>query len=89
MEHYAGIDVSFELSSVCVVDVQGKIVKEAKIASEPEAIGDKMVRRGERSDVPSTTLHALKRIPLSGAAVSLAMSCCRPWVEISCLKVKA
>ena len=27
---HAGIDVSFELSSVCVVDAQGKIVKEAK-----------------------------------------------------------
>jgi transposase len=36
MEHYAGIDVSLELSSVCVVDAQGKIVKEAKVASEPE-----------------------------------------------------
>lgn len=38
MEHYAGIDVSLELSSVCVVDAQGKMVKEAKIASEPEAL---------------------------------------------------
>src|SRR5438034_11154603 len=38
MEHYAGIDVSLELSSVCVVDAQGKIVKEAKVASEPEAV---------------------------------------------------
>ena len=36
MEHYAGIDVSLELSSVCVVDAQGKIVKEAKVASDPE-----------------------------------------------------
>jgi hypothetical protein len=36
MEHYAGIDVSLELSSVCVVDTQGKIVKEAKLASAPE-----------------------------------------------------
>ena len=34
MEHYAGIDVSLELSSVCVVDAQGKIVKEAKVASD-------------------------------------------------------
>jgi len=25
MEHYAGIDVSLEQSSVCVVDAQGKI----------------------------------------------------------------
>src|ERR1700730_16182217 len=38
MERYAGIDVSLELSSVCVVDAQGKIVKEAKVASEPEAV---------------------------------------------------
>ena len=34
MEHYAGIDVSLELSSVCVVDAQGKIVRETKVASE-------------------------------------------------------
>ena len=38
MEHYAGLDVSLELSSVCIVDAQGKIVKEAKVASEPEAL---------------------------------------------------
>ena len=38
MEHYAGIYVSLELSSVCVVDAQGKIVREAKVASEPEAL---------------------------------------------------
>ena len=38
MEHHAGIDVSLELSSVCVVDSQGKIVKEAKVTSEPEAL---------------------------------------------------
>jgi hypothetical protein len=38
MKQYAGIDVSLELSSVCIVDAQGKIVKEAKVASEPEAL---------------------------------------------------
>ena len=38
MEHYAGIDVSLELSSVCVVDAGGKIVAEAKIESHPDAI---------------------------------------------------
>jgi transposase len=38
VEHHAGIDVSLELSSVCVVDSQGKIVKEAKVTSEPEAL---------------------------------------------------
>src|SRR6201984_2814268 len=38
MNHYAGIDVSLECSSVCIVDVSGKIVREAKVASEPEAL---------------------------------------------------
>src|SRR5438874_13013193 len=40
MDHYAGIDVSLEQSSVCVVDAGGKIVREAKVASEPEALID-------------------------------------------------
>src|SRR3979490_1153801 len=38
MEHYAGIDVSLERSSVGVVDALGKIVKEAKVSSEPAAL---------------------------------------------------
>lgn len=38
MEHYAGIDVSVESVSVCVVDAVGKIVREAKLASEPEPL---------------------------------------------------
>src|SRR4051794_16208185 len=38
MEHYAGIDVSVEWSSVCVVDGGGKIVREGKVASEPDAL---------------------------------------------------
>ena len=38
MDHYAGIDVSLECSSVCVVDANGKILREAKVASEPEAL---------------------------------------------------
>lgn len=38
MDYYAGIDVSLEYSSVCVVDATGKIVREGKVASEPEAL---------------------------------------------------
>jgi transposase len=40
MDYYAGIDVSLEYSSVCVVDGSGKIVREAKVASEPEVLID-------------------------------------------------
>ena len=38
MEQHAGIDVSLEASHVCVVDAEGKILKEAKVTSEPDAI---------------------------------------------------
>src|SRR6201982_1946695 len=69
MEHYAGIDVSLELSSVCVVDAQGKIVREAKVASEPEALlaffaslGFEVKRIGLEAGPLSQWLHAgLKR----------------------------
>jgi transposase len=38
MNYYCGIDVSLEQSSVCVVDAKGRIVREAKVLSEPEAL---------------------------------------------------
>lgn len=38
MENYIGIDVSLELSSVCVLDASGTVLREAKVESEPEAI---------------------------------------------------
>ena len=38
MDYYAGIDVSLECSSVCVVDANGTIVGEGKVASEPQAL---------------------------------------------------
>src|SRR5215813_7048397 len=38
MDHYVGIDVSLEASSICVVDSNGKIIREGKVASEPGAL---------------------------------------------------
>ena len=38
MEHYVGVDVSLELSSLCVLDATGKPIREAKVASEPDAL---------------------------------------------------
>src|SRR5262245_7975763 len=37
-DYYAGIDVSLECSSVCIVDGSGRIVREEKVASEPETL---------------------------------------------------
>ncbi len=38
MTYFAGIDVSLEESSICVVDAGGKIVREVKVLSEPESL---------------------------------------------------
>ena len=38
MDHYAGIDTSLEQSSVCVVDADGRIAREDKVASDPDAL---------------------------------------------------
>jgi len=38
MEHFAGLDVSVKDASICIVDGTGKIVREAKVASEPDAL---------------------------------------------------
>ena len=46
MEYYAGIDVSLECSSVCVVDASGKIIREGKVASEPDALISWLKSRG-------------------------------------------
>src|SRR5215469_13550093 len=38
MDHFAGMDVSVKETSVCILDDAGKIVKEVKVASEPQAL---------------------------------------------------
>jgi transposase len=38
MDHFAGLDVSVKETSVCIVDETGKIVREVKVASEPDAL---------------------------------------------------
>jgi hypothetical protein len=37
MDHFAGLDVSIKDTSVCVVDEAGRIIREVKVASEPDA----------------------------------------------------
>lgn len=46
MKYYAGIDVSLEYSSLCLVDSDGRIVREAKVLSEPDALIDWFATQG-------------------------------------------
>lgn len=38
MDLFVGLDVSVRMTSVCLMDVNGNILKEAKVESEPQAI---------------------------------------------------
>ena len=38
MDHFVGLDVLVKETSVCIVDATGKIVREVRVASEPEAL---------------------------------------------------
>ena len=38
MDHFGGLDVSVKETSICIVDDTGRIVKEVKVASEPQAL---------------------------------------------------
>ena len=76
MSYYTGIDVSLEYSSVCVVDGAGKIIREQRIASEPEALiawfrglGFGLERIGLEAGPMSQWLHAAMRA--AGLAVEL------------------
>jgi transposase len=64
MDHFAGLDVSVKETSVCIVDDTGRIVREVKVASEPEALLQALMNRA----------YHFKRIGLeAGATVAMAL----------------
>ena len=76
MEQYAGIDVSLESASVCVVDATGKVIREAKLASEPapliawfRSLGVAVARVGLEAGPLSQWLYAAMKE--AGLAVEL------------------
>lgn len=65
MEQYAGLDVSLESTRICVVDAAGRVVRESKVPSEPDALvawfqshGVAMVRIGLEAGPLSQWLFA-------------------------------
>ena len=76
MNHYAGIDVSLEDSCICVIDANGKVVREGKISSEPtpliawfSEVGVTLTRIGLEAGPLSQWLFAAMR--QAGLAVEL------------------
>src|SRR5262245_22934354 len=60
MDYFAGLDVSVKETSVCIADDAGKIVREAWVASEPEAL----------LQVLTNTIYRLKRVGLEAGPLS-------------------
>ena len=60
MDHFAGLDVSVNQTSVCIVDDTGRIVREVKVASEPEAL----------QQILSSPAYHFKRIGLEAGPLS-------------------
>ena len=76
VEYYAGIDVSLESSSVCVMDGTGRVMREGKVGSDPETLvawlgqsGVNFARVGLEAGPLSQWLHAHLRE--AGFAVEL------------------
>ncbi|WP_246703830.1 hypothetical protein [Rhizobium sp. SEMIA 4085] len=40
MKYYAGLDVSQQTTSICIVDDEGSMIAERKVASWPDASGE-------------------------------------------------
>ena len=60
MDYFAGLDVSVKETRVCIVDDAGKIVREARVASEPEAL----------LQVLTNTIYRFKRVGLEAGPLS-------------------
>jgi transposase len=60
MAYFAGLDVSVKETSVCIVDDVGKIVREVRVASEPEAL----------LQVLTNAIYCFKRVGLEAGPLS-------------------
>src|SRR5260370_9139068 len=60
MDHFAGLDVPVKETSICIVDDTGGIVREVKVASEPEAL----------LQVLGNPIYRFKRIGLEAGPLS-------------------
>ena len=57
MSYFAGLDVSLEETAICIVEDTGGIVREARVASEPEMLMGFFASLGMADDGPCWVLR--------------------------------
>jgi transposase len=60
MDHYAGLDISLEETSVCIVNSDGKIIRESKVATDPDALAKELLAQKvemKRVGLEASSMH--------------------------------
>src|SRR3977135_3802563 len=80
MDYFAGLDVSVKETSVCIVDDTGRLVREVKVASEPEAL----------LPILTNALSRLRRIGLEAGPLSqwLFMALAEAGLPVICVETR-
>ncbi len=80
MDYFAGLDVAVKETSVCIVDDTGRIIRELKVASEPEAL----------LQVLTKAAYRFKRIGLEAGPLSqwLYSALAEPGLPVICVETR-
>jgi transposase len=83
MKQYVGLDVSQKETAACVIDQDGKVLFEGKVASDPGALAKMLGKRApaaerigfETGAMASWLWHELKRVGLPVVCVDPRRTC--------------
>lgn len=78
MKYYAGLDVSNEETSICIVDQDSNIVNEAKVKSDPESIHRYLHKKGFQLEKIGIEAGALSHWLVTGLGA-------RDWKNVICI----
>lgn len=78
MKYYAGLDISNVETSICIVDQDNNIVKEAKVDSDPEAIHQYLKKKGLKLEKIGIEAGALSHWLVTGLQA-------RGWENVICI----
>jgi len=80
MGHFPGLDLSVKETLICIVDDTGRIVKEMKVASEPEALLEDL----------RNPVYRFKRVGLEAGSLSqwLFSALAEAELPVICVKIR-